>query len=69
MPFMTSCWTTSIIASSHSQALAPEDRTDRVIAEKWDASFALIDGEATQADIDRLKKNIPYQEAGRYTAR
>lgn len=49
--------------------LEPDERTDRVIAEKWDASFALIDGEATQDDIDRLKKNIPYQEAGRYTAR
>ncbi|NNF81004.1 MAG: hypothetical protein HKN05_23525, partial [Rhizobiales bacterium] len=49
--------------------LEPDERTDRVIAEKWDASFALIDGEATQDDIDRLKQNIPYQEAGRYTAR
>ncbi len=49
--------------------LEPDERTDRVIAEKWDASFALIDGEASQADIDRLKQNIPHQEAGRYTAR
>ncbi|MEM7428695.1 MAG: hypothetical protein AAF441_21605 [Pseudomonadota bacterium] len=49
--------------------LKPEERTDRVIAEKWDASFALVDGEATADDIARLKKNIPFQEAGRYTAR
>ena len=49
--------------------LKPEERTDRVIAEKWDASFALVDGEATDEDIQRLKKNIPFQEAGRYTAR
>ena len=55
-----------VIVTEH---LEPEERTDRVIAEKWDASFALIDGEATQEDIERLKNNIPYQEAGRYTAR
>src|SRR5881398_773686 len=34
-----------------STALAAEERTDRVIAEKWDASFALVDGEATTDDI------------------
>ena len=55
-----------VVVTEH---LEPDERTDRVIAERWDASFALIDGEATQDDIDRLKKNIPHQEAGRYTAR
>lgn len=55
-----------VIVTEH---LEPEERTDRVIAEKWDASFALIDGEATEEDIVRLKANIPHQEAGRYTAR
>jgi len=52
-----------------STALAPEERTDRVIAEKWDASFVLVDGEATVDDIDRLEANIPRQEAGRCSAR
>ncbi len=55
-----------VIVTEH---LEPEERTDRVIAEKWDASFALIDGDATTEDVERLKNNIPYQEAGRYTAR
>ncbi|MGI9462333.1 MAG: hypothetical protein ACR2OM_00220, partial [Aestuariivirgaceae bacterium] len=45
--------------------LAPEERTDRVIAERWDASFALLDGTATPEDIARLEANVPRQEAGR----
>jgi hypothetical protein len=49
--------------------LAPEERTDRVIAEKWDASFALLDGRATAADVARLRANAPRQEAGRFNAR
>ena len=44
--------------------LPPEKRTDRVIAEEWDATFALYDGEPSQAEIDRLADNIPLQEAG-----
>lgn len=49
-----------------SQHLDPENRTDRVIAEAWDATFALFDGEPTQADVERLRRNVPLQEAGRY---
>ncbi len=48
-----------------STALDPSMRTDRVIAERWDASFALLEGEATEADIQRLEANVPLQEAGR----
>ncbi|MFL5259250.1 MAG: hypothetical protein ACJ8AS_05815 [Hyphomicrobiales bacterium] len=48
-----------------STALSPEERTDRVIAEKWDASFALLGGEASAEDIERLARNVPRQEAGR----
>ncbi len=48
--------------------LAPEQRTDRVIAEAWDTSYALFDGEPTAADIARLADNVPRQEAGRYLA-
>ncbi len=48
-----------------SNDLAPEDRTDRVIAERWDASFALLDGKPTPEDIERLEANVPRQEAGR----
>ncbi|MCQ0092291.1 hypothetical protein FGD77_11495 [Roseovarius sp. M141] len=45
--------------------LPPEKRSDRVIATEWDATFTLFDGIPTQADIDRLRQNVPLQEAGR----
>ena len=44
-------------------------RSDRVIATAWDAAFALFDGDPTTADLDRLARHAPRQEAGRYTAR
>jgi hypothetical protein len=53
-----------LVAFSHE--LAPEMRTDRVIAEAWDATFALFDGNPADADIQRLRRNVPLQEAGRY---
>lgn len=49
--------------------LPPEQRTDRVIAEAWDASFVLYDGVPDAAEIARLRRNVPRQEAGRFTAR
>ena len=42
-----------------------EERSDRVIATKWDAAFTLHDGVPTKKDIDRLKENVPKQEIGR----
>jgi len=45
--------------------LDPAKRSDRVIAEEWDATFTLIDGIPDDADIERLQKNVPLQEAGR----
>ena len=42
-----------------------EERSDRVIATKWDAAFALHDGIPTKRDIDRLSQNVPKQEVGR----
>ncbi|MCH2075899.1 MAG: hypothetical protein MK180_03280 [Rhodobacteraceae bacterium] len=56
----------SLIAFS--QHLADEDRSDRVIATAWDAAFVLFDGVPDDADITRLKENVPHQEAGRLTA-
>ena len=50
-------------------ALDPENRTDRVIAEAWDACFILFDGHPTQQDIDALKAHASVQEAGRYDPR
>ena len=49
-----------------SQYLAPEKRTDRVIATAWDAAFILFDGHPSDADMDRLHAQAPLQEAGRY---
>ncbi|MFD0858869.1 hypothetical protein [Roseovarius aquimarinus] len=45
--------------------LDPAKRSDRVIATEWDATFTLFDGIPTEADIDRLRANVPLQEAGR----
>ncbi len=58
--------TYSLVAFS--QYLDPDERTDRVIAEKWDATFTLFDGVPSDADIERLSKCIPLQEAGRASA-
>mgnify|MGYP007063718394 FL=1 len=41
-------------------------RTDRVIASAWDTSFSLFEGIPTKSDIQRLKDQLPLQEAGRY---
>ena len=46
--------------------LNPEDRTDRVIATAWDATFALHDGSICEATLERLRRNVPKQEEGRY---
>ncbi len=42
-----------------------EERSDRVIATKWDAAFTLHDGVPTKRDIERLKNEVPKQEVGR----
>ena len=47
------------------QYIKPEERSDRVIATKWDTAFVLFDGVPTRKDIDRLRKNVPKQEVGR----
>lgn len=57
----------SLVAFSH--ALAPEQRSDRVIAEAWDTTYALYDGVPTAATISRLAATVPRQEGGRYSAR
>ncbi|GLQ76430.1 hypothetical protein [Vibrio penaeicida] len=41
------------------------ERNDRVIAEKWDVTFALVKGEVSQVLLNRLRENVPLQEAGR----
>ena len=56
--------TYSLVAFS--TPLAPENRTDRVIAEAWDSSYVIFDGVPTTADLDRLETRVPTQEASRY---
>ena len=57
----------SLVCFAHH--LEPEERTDRVIAERWDATFTLMDGDPSEADLDRLSANVPLQEAGRCSER
>jgi hypothetical protein len=42
-----------------------DERSDRVIATKWDAAFTLHDGVPSKDDIKRLKNEVPKQEVGR----
>ena len=42
-----------------------KERSDRVIATKWDAAFTLHDGIPSKNDLDRLSENVPKQEVGR----
>lgn len=57
----------SLVAFSHD--LPDAARSDRVIAEAWDATFALFDGVPDADDIARLGANVPLQEAGRVSER
>jgi hypothetical protein len=52
-----------------SQALDADMRTDRVIAEAWDAAFVLYDGVPDASEIARLSQSAPLQEAGRFTCK
>ena len=45
--------------------LNEDERSDRVIATKWDAAFTLYDGVPNKHDIERLKNEVPKQEVGR----
>ena len=45
--------------------LNEDERSDRVIATKWDAAFTLFDGVPAKQDIERLKNEVPKQEFGR----
>ncbi|WP_417455196.1 hypothetical protein [Kiloniella sp.] len=53
----------SLVCFAHD--LDPAKRSDRVIAEAWDTTFALYDGVIGEDDIERLSQNVPKQEAGR----
>ncbi|MEM7216248.1 MAG: hypothetical protein AAF423_11960 [Pseudomonadota bacterium] len=59
--------TYTLVAFAHD--LPDEKRSDRVIADAWDATFTLVDGEPDETDIRRLSQNVPLQEAGRISGR
>lgn len=48
-----------------SQHLDPERRSDRVIAEAWDVTFALVEGAVDDSLLEQMASNVPLQEAGR----
>ena len=48
-----------------SHYLDPADRSDRVIAEKWDMTATLCAGELSDERLKSLRNNVPLQEAGR----
>ena len=47
------------------QALEESERTDRVIANAWDVTAALVEGELTPEREAELRRNITVQEQGR----
>lgn len=53
----------SLVAFSH--GLDDKDRSDRVIAERWDATFSLVDGQPDVAAIAIMADTVSKQEAGR----
>ncbi|MEM1046855.1 MAG: hypothetical protein AAGL24_11900 [Pseudomonadota bacterium] len=57
----------SLVCFAHD--LPDDQRSDRVIATAWDATFALFDGVPSETDIARLAHHVPRQEAGRVTDR
>ncbi|MBT5955224.1 MAG: hypothetical protein HOG97_00530 [Candidatus Marinimicrobia bacterium] len=48
-----------------SQPLDDSERTDRVIAEKWDIACVLCEGNVSNARLEELRVNVPQQETGR----
>ena len=48
-----------------SNHLDPSERTDRVIATQWNATFVLTAAEVDDALLAKYRANVPLQEAGR----
>ena len=55
-----------VIFSRH---LEDDRRTDRVIAEAWDVTFCLVEGEVDAELMTAMSANVPLQEAGRQQSR
>lgn len=48
-----------------SQHLADDQRSDRVIAQAWDVTFGVVEGDVDDALLEQMAANVPLQEAGR----
>lgn len=48
-----------------SREISEETRSDRVISERWDVTFALCDGAISDKKLKRMKQELPKQEMGR----
>ena len=46
--------------------LNDEERSDRVIAEKWDMTFSLFEGAPSESELTQMSQNLIIQEAGRH---
>ena len=57
----------SLIIFCHS--INDEERTDRVIAEKWDMTFSLFRGVPNKNELNQLSKNLKIQESGRHNSK
>jgi hypothetical protein len=49
--------------------LEPDKRSDRVIADQWDMTVTLCEGEVDDKHLQMLRRNVPLQEAGRVDSR
>ncbi|MDE0067442.1 MAG: hypothetical protein OXN44_11305 [Acidimicrobiaceae bacterium] len=49
--------------------ISEDQHTDRVVAERWEVSAALLEGVPTPGDLDTLRSQVPLQEAGRFDPR
>ena len=59
--------TMSLVIFCHS--ISDEERTDRVIAEKWDMTFSLFRGIPNKYELNQLSKNLKIQELGRHNSK
>ena len=50
-------------------AIDESEHTDRVIAERWEVTAALVEGEPTGEFLDLLRREVPLQESGRLDSR
>lgn len=48
-----------------SREISDENRSDRVISEKWDVTFALCEGTISELKLKKMRQELPKQEMGR----